>query len=53
MLPDEVEPHEVPLVKVPFWIQIHNLPSGFMLVKVGEKVGNYIGEFHSRVRREE
>jgi 14-3-3 protein epsilon len=45
VLPDDVEPHDVPLVKVPFWIQIHNLPSGYMSLKVGEKVGNYIGEF--------
>jgi hypothetical protein len=45
VLPNDTEPHEVPLVKVPFWIQIHNLPSGYMSQKVGTTVGNYIGEF--------
>lgn len=28
-----------------FWIQIHNLPIGFMSEFVGKTLGNYIGEF--------
>jgi hypothetical protein len=45
ILPDDVDPRDVQLFNVPFWIQIHNLPSGFMSQKVGKNVGDYIGEF--------
>jgi 14-3-3 protein epsilon len=45
VLPDDVEPQDVPLMKVPFWIQLHGPPSGFMSQTVGKKVGDYIGEF--------
>ncbi|XP_045807554.1 uncharacterized protein LOC123904150 [Trifolium pratense] len=45
ILSDDVDPRDVPLFNVPFWIQIHNLPSGFMSQKVGKNVGDYIGEF--------
>jgi hypothetical protein len=45
VLPDDAEPQDIPLIKVPFWVQIHNLPSGYMSQKVGTTLGNYIGEF--------
>lgn len=35
----------VPLFSIPFWIQIHNLPVGFMSQVVGENLGNFIGSF--------
>ncbi|MCI04629.1 DUF4283 domain protein [Trifolium medium] len=39
------EPEHVPLYTVPFWVQVHNLPAGYMSKTVGQNVGNYIGEF--------
>jgi hypothetical protein len=45
ILPENEDPRDVSLHNLPFWIQIHNLPSGYMSQKTGEKVGNYIGEF--------
>lgn len=36
---------EIVLNHVDFWIQIHNLPIGFMSEFVGRTLGNYIGEF--------
>jgi len=30
---------------VPFWIQIHNLPVGYVTETVGRNVGNYVGEY--------
>jgi hypothetical protein len=44
-LADDDDPREVPLFKVPFWIQVHNLPSGYMSLKTGQKIAEYIGEF--------
>jgi hypothetical protein len=35
----------IPLFHADFWVQIHNLPAGFMTEKVGIKLGNYIGVF--------
>jgi 14-3-3 protein epsilon len=35
----------IPLFHVDFWVQIHNLPAGFMKETVGVKLGNYIGTF--------
>ncbi|MCH94705.1 hypothetical protein A2U01_0015670, partial [Trifolium medium] len=35
----------IPLNHVNFWVQVHNLPAGFMAEKVGKKLANYIGEF--------
>jgi hypothetical protein len=39
------EPEHVPLYTVPFWVQVYNLPAGYMSKAVGQNVGNYIGEF--------
>ena len=38
-------PTTVPLVQVPFWVQIYDLPGGFMSTGVGEQPGNYIGKY--------
>jgi hypothetical protein len=45
ILPEDADPLEIPLVKVPFWIQVHNLPVGFMSHKAGKNIAEYIGEF--------
>ncbi|GAU47810.1 hypothetical protein TSUD_404150 [Trifolium subterraneum] len=37
--------HDIPLYHVIFWVQIHNVPVGMMLEKVGKGLANYIGEF--------
>ncbi|GAU35453.1 hypothetical protein TSUD_364090 [Trifolium subterraneum] len=37
--------HDIPLYQVNFWVQIHNVPVGMMLEKVGKGLANYIGEF--------
>nr|KYP63703.1 Uncharacterized protein At4g02000 family [Cajanus cajan] len=38
-------PHMIPLFTCPFWIQIHNIPPGFMSLEVGQQIGNHIGVF--------
>lgn len=38
-------PSQVPLFHATFWLQIHDLPFGFMNLDVGQGLGNYIGEF--------
>lgn len=38
-------PEQVPLSCV-IWVQIHDLPTGFMTTTVGQHLGNFIGEFH-------
>lgn len=35
----------IPLYHVEFWVQVHNIPIGFMTEVVGRHLGNYIGEF--------
>lgn len=35
----------IPLVHVPFWVQIHNLPLGFMTATLGTYLGNFIITF--------
>lgn len=39
------DPQQVELYKVPFWVQIHNVPIGFMTEKVGQHLANFIWEF--------
>lgn len=39
------EPLKVPLWWLNIWIQIHDLPSGFMSEAVGQQLGNFFGEF--------
>lgn len=36
---------EIPLYHVNFWVQVHDLPAGFMTPIVGQHLGNFIGEF--------
>ncbi|KAL8493878.1 hypothetical protein ACS0TY_024880 [Phlomoides rotata] len=38
-------PHRVPLNKVPYWVQIYDLPHGFITEKVGVQLGNFVGKF--------
>ncbi|KAJ8765838.1 hypothetical protein K2173_015792 [Erythroxylum novogranatense] len=38
-------PFAVPLYHVPFWIQVHGLPSGFRSARVLQDIGNKIGQF--------
>ncbi|XP_058733828.1 uncharacterized protein At4g02000-like [Vicia villosa] len=35
----------IPLFHVDFWVQVHNLPAGFMSEKVGKNMANFIGNF--------
>jgi 14-3-3 protein epsilon len=44
-LADGVDPRDVPLINVPFWVQVHNLPAGYMSQRVGKAIGDYIGDF--------
>lgn len=38
-------PSQVPLYNVSFWVQVHNIPAGFMTSVVGQTIGKYLGEF--------
>src|SRR4051812_20108425 len=40
-----IQIENIPLFHVDFWVQIHNLPAGLMLEKVGKAIANYIGLF--------
>lgn len=44
-LEDGEEPSHVPLLHVDFWVQIFDLPVGFMSEHVGRLLGNFIGKF--------
>lgn len=39
------DPVKVPLWFVNIWIQIHELPMGFMTEAIGKQLGNFFGEF--------
>ncbi|MCH81083.1 hypothetical protein A2U01_0001862 [Trifolium medium] len=39
------DPLTVPLNIVEMWVQIHNLPYGFMCKAIGELIGSYLGNF--------
>ena len=41
------QPQNVPLYHTSFWIQVYNLPVGFLYEKVLQNIGNYIGEFQT------
>lgn len=41
----EEEPTRVPLFEVDFWVQIHDLPVGYMTEVVGKQLGNFFGTF--------
>jgi 14-3-3 protein epsilon len=36
---------QIPLTHVNMWVQVHDLPMGFMKEQVGTKLANYIGNF--------
>lgn len=45
VIPEGMLPQEVPLFDVPYWIQVHNVPVGFMSKSVGKHIGNSVGAF--------
>ncbi|XP_075486286.1 uncharacterized protein LOC142525885 [Primulina tabacum] len=38
-------PTKVPLNLIPFWVQIYDLPVGYMSETIGMQLGNFIGKF--------
>ncbi|XP_058765191.1 uncharacterized protein At4g02000-like [Vicia villosa] len=40
-----VQLENISLSHVEFWVQVHNLPAGMMLEKVGRTLANFIGSF--------
>lgn len=44
-VPKGEEPLEVPLWHLNMWMQIFDLPTGFMSEEVGKQLGNFFGEF--------
>ncbi|XP_074374343.1 uncharacterized protein LOC141714738 [Apium graveolens] len=44
-IPQGEEPMNVPLWHVNLWIQLYNLPTGFMVESVGKQLGDFFGEF--------
>lgn len=44
-IPKGVEPSSVPLWFIKIWIQIYDLPTGYMSESVGKQLGNFFGEF--------
>ena len=46
-LGESEQPQMVPLYHTSFWIQVYNLPIGFLSEKVLQNIGNYIGEFQA------
>ncbi|KAL8088288.1 hypothetical protein AgCh_038171 [Apium graveolens] len=44
-VPNGEDPVKVPLWHLSFWIQIYDLPSGFINESVGRQLGNFFGEF--------
>lgn len=44
-IPEGDEPLKVSLWHLNMWIQIYDLPSGFMLEAVGIQLGNFFGSF--------
>ncbi|KAH9717190.1 CCHC-type domain-containing protein [Citrus sinensis] len=44
-LEEDEQPQNIPLFSTSFWIQIYNLPIGFMSEKILKDIGNYIGIF--------
>lgn len=44
-IPPGMEPLKVPLWHLEMWIQIHDLPTGFMSEAVGKQLGDFFGEF--------
>lgn len=45
VLEEGMQPQEVSLNHVPFWVQVHGVPTGFMTEMVGKSLANFIGEF--------
>lgn len=43
VVPKEEEPRNVPMWHVNIWIQIYDLPTGFMIKAVSQQLGNFFG----------
>lgn len=43
------DPTKVSLNEIEFWIQIHNLPSGYMVESVGRQLGNFLAHFRHMI----
>ncbi|KAA3459484.1 reverse transcriptase [Gossypium australe] len=39
------DPLRIPLIKASFWIQIHDIPTGFYSENLAIQLGNFLGEF--------
>lgn len=37
--------NQIPLFQATFWVQVHDVPTGFMSQRVGQILGNFIGQF--------
>lgn len=42
-----LDPLEVPLVELSFWVQLFGLPNGFMTEAAGKQLGDFFGSFLS------
>lgn len=42
---DGMDPMEVPLLNVAFWVQVHSLPMRLFSEAMAKQFGNFIGEF--------
>ncbi|CAN0906182.1 hypothetical protein LINGRAHAP2_LOCUS24094 [Linum grandiflorum] len=38
-------PDQVPLTQIPFWVQVHKLPSGYFSESMGQVLGNFVGQY--------
>lgn len=45
IIKEEEIPKQIPLFKVPFWVQIYNLPTYISSLIVGQNIVNYLVEF--------
>lgn len=45
VIPAGGDPTKVPLNEVEFWIQLYDLPGGFMTEQIGKQLGNFFGAF--------
>lgn len=40
-----MNPMQMDLVEVDFWVQVHDLPVGYMSERIARDIGNYVGKF--------
>ncbi|KAM7472352.1 hypothetical protein LguiA_010535 [Lonicera macranthoides] len=44
-LEEDTSPYDVVLNRVDFWVQVYDVPIGFMFERVAREIGNFIGQF--------